>query len=84
MSVDTEVVAAPAGAADTPAKDRMLTRLIDKRYAAELSTVLITNETAKQFVERVGPSVADRIRDDGQMVVCEWKSLRGRNTSASA
>lgn len=64
--------------ADTPAKDRMLTRLIDKRYAANLATVLVTNETKEKFVERVGPSVADRIRDDGQIVVCDWKSLRGR------
>jgi len=64
--------------ADTPHKDRMLSRLIDKRYDAKRSTVLISNETAEKFKERVGETVADRIRDDGQLIACEWKSLRGR------
>lgn len=64
--------------ADTPSKDRMLTRLVNKRYAAELSTVLISNDEEATFNNRVGPSVADRIRDGGCKIECRWKSLRGR------
>lgn len=63
--------------ADTPAKDRMLVRLINKRYAAEKSTVLITNETEEQFTQRIGESVTDRILDGGCKVTCDWASLRG-------
>lgn len=64
--------------ADTAWNDRMLVRLIDKRYKAELSTVLISNEEVPAFNARVGPSIADRIRDDGGRIECAWPSLRGR------
>lgn len=64
--------------ADTPAKDRMLTRLINKRYVAVKSTLLVTNETADRFCERVGKTAADRIQDGGGMIECLWSSLRGR------
>jgi DNA replication protein DnaC len=64
--------------ADTAWNDRMLVRLIDKRYKAERSTVLISNESEAAFNDRVGPSIADRIRDDGGKIECLWPSLRGR------
>lgn len=63
---------------DTAWEDRMLTRLINKRYAANLSTVLISNQDGDAFEERVGASIADRIKDGGGMIVCDWESLRGR------
>lgn len=63
---------------DTAWEDRMLTRLINKRYAAELSTVLISNQDEKTFAERIGASIADRIHDGGGVIVCDWESLRGR------
>jgi DNA replication protein DnaC len=64
--------------ADTPAKDRMLTRLINKRYAAVKGTLLITNETQEQFATRVGETISDRIFDGGGVINCDWPSLRGR------
>lgn len=64
--------------ADTAWNDRMLVRLINKRYAAELSTVLISNEMEKDFNARVGSSIVDRIKDDGGKIVCKWESLRGK------
>ncbi len=64
--------------ADTDWNDRMLVRLVNKRYAAEKSTILISNEEKAAFTARVGASIADRIRDDGGIVTCGWKSLRGR------
>ena len=62
---------------DTAWNDRMLTRLVNKRYAAELSTVLISNHDQKAFAERVGASIWDRIWDEGGIIECTWKSLRG-------
>jgi DNA replication protein DnaC len=63
---------------DTPNEDRLLTRIIDKRYAANRATVLISNQTESQFIARIGVSVADRINEGGGIIVCDWPSLRGR------
>jgi DNA replication protein DnaC len=62
---------------DTAWEDRTLTRIVNKRYEAELATVLISNQTPEQFAERVGASIADRIHDGGGVIRCEWPSLRG-------
>lgn len=64
---------------DTPWEDRMLSRLVDKRYDAMLATLLISNQTVEAFKERVGPSIADRMKEDGGgIIVCDWPSVRGR------
>lgn len=63
---------------DTAWEDRMLTRLINKRYAAGLATVMISNDGEKEFEQRIGLSIADRIADDGDVIRCNWQSLRGR------
>jgi DNA replication protein DnaC len=70
--------------ADTPWNDRMLFRLVNKRYAAGQSTVLISNEQEKEFNARVGASIADRIRDGGGRIICNWKSLRGNVAGSTA
>jgi DNA replication protein DnaC len=63
---------------ETAWEDRMLTRLINKRYAAENITVLISNQTKETFEERVGHSIANRISDDGGLIICDWQCVRGR------
>lgn len=63
---------------DTPWEDRMLTRLINKRYAANVATVLISNDDIRTFMSRVGDSIKDRILDGGGFIPCDWQSLRGR------
>ncbi len=63
---------------DTAWEDRMLTRLVNKRYAAEKATLLISNQTGNDFKVRVGDSIADRIKDEGGIIVCDWPSVRGR------
>lgn len=65
--------------ADTDWNDRMLTRLVNKRYEQELVTVLISNEEVEPFNARVGATIADRIKDDqGGLIRFTWPSLRGR------
>lgn len=59
-------------------EDRMLTRLVNKRYANDKITVLISNQTKELFIERIGPSIADRMNEGGGIIVCNWNSLRGR------
>jgi DNA replication protein DnaC len=63
---------------DTAWEDRLLTRLINKRYAAELPTILISNDSAKGAAKRLGDSIVTRIMDGGGKVECTWPSLRGR------
>lgn len=61
---------------DTAFEDRMLTTLIDRRYASLRGTVLISNLTIDEFRNRCGPSVADRIRECGKVIVMEGESRR--------
>ncbi len=64
---------------DTKWEDRMLRRLIDKRYATgNRSTLLIANLTPETFAESMGDSITDRVRDGGGLVVADWASLRGK------
>lgn len=58
-------------------EDRNLTHLIDKRYGAMLDTLLISNSLPDRFVELIGPSVSDRLRECGGVIECNWKSFRG-------
>jgi DNA replication protein DnaC len=63
---------------DTAWEDRMLTRLVNKRYAEDKVTILISNDEPEAFAARVGTSIADRINDGGGIIVCRWASLRGK------
>lgn len=63
--------------AGTDFEDRQIVRLIDKRYSHGLvDTVLISNQTPEEFAKSVGSSVIDRMRECGEIVVCDWSSFR--------
>lgn len=57
----------------------MFDALINARYADQLRTVLTTNLTGKQFKERYGERIADRIREAGRFVELDSASLRGKS-----
>ena len=61
---------------DTPFEDRMLTHVIDRRYDAELDTVLITNQSRNGLRESLGESIYSRIIETGGVVDCDWDSFR--------
>jgi DNA replication protein DnaC len=63
---------------DSAFEDRELTRLIDKRYGALLPSVLIANLTPEAFWKSVGPSIGDRMREGGTVIVCDWESFRSK------
>jgi hypothetical protein len=54
-----------------------LTAIVDERYRKLLNTVLISNQDATTFMDAVGPSVADRMREGGGVIEMDWPSLRG-------
>jgi len=62
----------------TEYEDRMLTRLVNKRYGAMRGTVIITNESREAASVSLGASVVSRIREAGKVIECEWDSFRGR------
>tara|TARA_R100000808_G_scaffold24365_1_gene55987 strand:- start:1126 stop:1737 length:612 start_codon:yes stop_codon:yes gene_type:complete len=53
-----------------------LVEIIDARYARDLSTILITNETPEEAVDTLGPSIVDRVRETGRFVPFRWGSFR--------
>lgn len=61
---------------ETQWEDRLLTYIIDKRYAAQKDTILISNQTKETFLESVGQSVASRIHEAGGIAVFDWPSYR--------
>jgi len=57
-------------------EDNLLTHLIDLRYDDGSDTILISNLSKDSFVKSVGSSIADRARESGGVVVCDWPSFR--------
>lgn len=61
---------------ETAWEDRLLTHVIDRRYAAEKDTLLITNHSKEDFLKSIGESVASRLVETGGIVNCTWGSYR--------
>jgi DNA replication protein DnaC len=61
---------------DQRMKDRVMTDLLDRRYAARNDTVLISNQTAEQFVQTTNESTLSRLEEHGRIIKCNWQSFR--------
>jgi DNA replication protein DnaC len=61
---------------ETEFEDRMLTHIIDKRYASMRPTLIIGNLKAEEMAMSLGRSIIDRIRETGRVVVADGKSYR--------
>ena len=61
---------------DSKHKDRILADLLDARYAANMDTLLISNQTQKEFSETTNPSIISRLNEHGGIITCAWKSFR--------
>jgi hypothetical protein len=51
----------------------LLTDLIDQRYAAMKTTILVSNETDAKTFEILGPSITRRIEDTGVIIEATWR-----------
>lgn len=58
-------------------EDNCLTYLLDRRYGACKSTILISNQQADEFARSVGDSIMDRLGETGLIIMCNWPSFRG-------
>lgn len=61
---------------ETDWENRLLTHLIDARYAEKRPTILISNLTKRELAKSLSPSVIDRIRGNGVSVEFNWDSYR--------
>jgi len=57
-------------------EDRLLTHVINTRYAELKDTILISNQTEQVFTAGVGTSIASRMKETGGIIVCDWPSYR--------
>jgi DNA replication protein DnaC len=61
-----------------------LFRLVDMRYDAGGTTVIISNHnSADEVSQAIDARMADRMCDGGGVIVCDWASLRGRLKGAA-
>ena len=61
---------------ETAYENRMMNHIIDRRYAAEKPTIIITNEKVAHFASSVGESLIDRMQEGGGLVEFEGNSMR--------
>lgn len=63
---------------DSKHKDRILTDLLDTRYAAKKDTLLISNQSAEEFARTTNPSILSRSKQHGGIISCAWQSFRDK------
>lgn len=61
---------------DSRHKERILTDVIDRRYAAQRDTILITNQTPEEFRTTTSGSILSRLGEHGTIIDCAWGSFR--------
>ena len=63
---------------ETSFEDRLLTHVIDARYASNKPTVMIANLTKRELADSLGASIVDRARENGKSIEFSWESFRGK------
>jgi DNA replication protein DnaC len=61
-----------------------LFQIIDKRYALELPTVLLSNLKPAELKPVLGDRSFDRLREGAKQLVCDWASHRGNAPCTSS
>ena len=65
---------------ETPFEDRLLTHVIDARYAAMKPTILIANLTKAELSASLGESIVSRAQENGKSIEFNWESYRKQPT----
>lgn len=61
---------------DLKTNTRFLVDFVDRRYARQKDTILISNHKPEQFKEAINPSILSRIGHHGGIINCNWESHR--------
>lgn len=57
-------------------ENRILQRLLDKRYDLQKPTVIVSNDTVKNFVDAIGSDGVSRMKEECGIVVFDNRSFR--------
>jgi DNA replication protein DnaC len=60
----------------TAFEDNTLVNLLDRRYDAMKSTILLANQTRQEFAANVGDSIVSRLHETGAVFEFTWASYR--------
>ena len=63
---------------ETDWENRVLTYIIDERYAAKRDTLLIANLRPEHLAASLGPSIMSRMQETGGIIECNWPSFRSK------
>lgn len=63
---------------DAALKNRVLTDIIDRRYAAHRDTILISNQSVEDFKASTNDSILSRLSEHGSIIPCNWRSWRAK------
>lgn len=64
---------------ETEWENRIIKNVMDKRYAANRPTIIISNLSRKELFAALGESVIDRARENGKSIEFTWESYRKPN-----
>lgn len=57
-------------------EDSLLTHIVDKRYAGQKWTILVSNHTLEAFSQHIGEDISARLNRGGGVLVCDWPPFR--------
>jgi hypothetical protein len=63
---------------ETAFEDRLLTHIIDARYAAMKPTIMIANLTKQELAQALGDSIVSRATENGISIEFNWPSYRSQ------
>lgn len=61
---------------DQKLKNRILTDLVDRRYAGLKDTILISNQSPEEFQRTTSDSILSRLGQHGMIIPCKWPTFR--------
>lgn len=60
--------------------DKIMTDMIDRRYATLRDTILVSNQTPQEFQATTSDSILSRLSEHGAIIACSWPSYRNKLT----
>jgi len=64
---------------DLQIKNRLLTDILDRRYAARKDTIILSNQDEADFRRTTSDSILSRIDEHGLIIECTWESWRAKS-----
>jgi DNA replication protein DnaC len=76
LVIDEAAEGCGTGGYPAPWERNMLNEIINLRYVHQLPTLMISNHTTEELIERLGEPTMGRLSENGITLVFNWKSYR--------